>query len=294
MPAFTVAHGLLGLEGIHRLADLDRPQHPDRAAPDRTRPDHRPARPPRSRRQPRSQLRPRRRTGLPPASRRGRTITYEGRVLARDLYDTARPHPRPPHAAAAGRLGEDDASSSAPTPRSAASPHRYDARVLALEIDDEQTIGHRDDADRLPTRLRPHLPLSHDPRYYLVGADVTAGGAAGAVVTVTNPGNAPALPVFIVNGPVADDLRFRPARQRRRTQTALRRRRPRRRAAAPAGLHHPHPRPRLSDGESFEHKRVFDDSNWWDAGAAGLNAGATQITVDGGGTWTCTFAPANW
>jgi hypothetical protein len=47
-----------------------------------------------------------------------------------------------------------------------------------------------------------------DPRYYLVGHDVVAYGVSGQTVTVNNTGNAPALPHFVVNGPVSGTLRF--------------------------------------------------------------------------------------
>ena len=50
---------------------------------------------------------------------------------------------------------------------------------------------------------------------------------------------------------------------------------------------------RVSDGESFEHKRDFGESNWWDPENVGMNPGDTQIKVTGGGTWTITFTPAN-
>lgn len=289
-PAFTIGEGILGLEAVHRLADrvdLNTQTGLPRIELDRITGLH----------------------SLPdaddnreatyamtgervfPSLNRGRTITYEGRLLAQDLHGLRWMGMQLRYAATVGRLSETSVVVT-PHPTVGGVTHRYDARILALEIDDTQTRGY----EAMPTPYQREFVLTvrqSDPRYYLVGQDVTVIGTSGQVITVTNLGNFDALPVFTVNGPIPDDLVFERydnfvARKLLYNDVGL---------ASGQQLRldfNDRTLERVSDGESFEHKRVFDDSNWWDASAAGLNPGATQIRCAGGGTWTCTFTPANW
>ena len=287
---FTVDHGILGLEGIHRIGDeldvnvqtgwprieLDRitglhslPEADDNREPTYAQGGER----------------------VYPSLARGKTITYEGRVLGRDIWQLRSKTHALRLACAGGRLME-TSFVVRPHPTVGGNSHRFDARVLSLEVDDEQTLGN----EAMPTAYQRGFVLTvrqSDPRYYLVGADVSSGGAAGATVTLDNVGNAPALPVFVVNGPVADELLFH------RFDNFVERKLLYDDVGLAAGQQlrldfNNRTLRRVSDDASFEHKRVFEDSNWWDAGAAGLNAGITHVTVTGGGSWTITFSPASW
>lgn len=288
--AFTVAHGILGIEAIHRLAnqvDLNTQSGLPRIEVDRITglhalpdaDDNREATYAWSGEQ------------VYPSLNRGKTITYEGRILGADIYQLRALTHTLRHAAAAGRLYETSIIAS-PHAAVGGSVYGYQARVLALEVDDAQTGGY----EQIPTAYQRSFVLTvrqSDPRYYLQGADVTAGGASGAVVTVTNPGTADALPVWIVNGPIPDDLVFE------RYDNFVPRKLLYDSIALAAGQQlrldfNTRTLKRVSDGASFEHHRVFDDSDWWDATAAGLNPGITQIRCAGGGTWSCTFSPASW
>jgi len=225
------------------------------------------------------------------STNRGRTITYEGRVIGRTLPEL-RALSQSLRAAASSMRRLDGEVEVRPNAGVGGVTHRYRARAIGFEMDDEQARPRT----AVPTPWQREFILTFrqgDPRFYVVGADVTVGGAAGEVKAVDNPTSAGALPVFVVNGPIPDDLVFErfdnfvyrnltydevglAAGQQLRldfTERTLR---------------------RVSDDVSFEHKRVFNDSNWWDAGAAGLNPGVTTLTVRGGGNWTITFSPANF
>lgn len=289
MSPYTIAHGILGLEGIHRLADeidmntqgglpriqLDRitgihalPEADDNREPKYGQGGEQ----------------------VYPSLTRGKTIIYEGRILGADLPQMRAMMHSLRHAASRGRLGE---TSIVVRPGGFGGvTHSYDARVLALESDDEQTLG----LEAMPTAYQRGFVLTvrqSDPRYYLVGGDVYVEAASVDTITVTNPGNAPALPNFIVDGPIPGTLTFDRldnvvARKLVYEDVGLATGEQLRLDFGARTLR------RVSDNASFEHKRVYDDSNWWDAGAAGLNPGATQIRVTGGGNWAMGFAPASW
>lgn len=294
MTPFGIEDGILGLEGIHRLNDMldinvqtGWPRvELDRITGLHSLPDVDDNREPRYGRSGE-------RTYL--GFVRGKTIVYEGRVLGRDLWQL-RSHTHALREAinAKGASARSKEGDIVVRPHSAIGgvTHRYEARFLSFECDDVQEFG----CDTMPTAYQRSFVLTvrqSDPRYYVVGADVTAGGAAGEVKAVDNVGNASALPVFLVNGPIPDELVFDrldnvahlklvyddvglAAGEQLRldfTDRSLR---------------------RVSDDASFEHKRVFDDSNWWDPGSAPLNQGVTHVTVTGGGSWSITFSPASW
>lgn len=226
-----------------------------------------------------------------PSLNRGKTVTYEGRILARDLHGLRWMGTQLRYAATVGRLTETSIVVT-PHPAIGGAVHRYDARILALDIDDDQTRG----VGSMPTAYQREFVLSvrqSDPRYYLVGQDVTANAVESDVVEVNNVGNFDALPVFIVNGPVPTDLFFQ--RYDNFVERAL--------VYEDVGLatgqqlkldFNNRTLTRVSDGESFEHKRAFDLSNWWDTTAAALNPGITHVSVSGAPTWSITFSPANW
>lgn len=225
-----------------------------------------------------------------PSLPRGKTITYEGTIYGRTLYDL-RAHSALLRGACAERSAEGWMQVN-PDPTIGGAALGYAARVLALDMDDEQTVG----VGTMPSEYQRHFVLSlrqSDPRYYQIGAPVQGTAGQGVVITVINLGYAPAEPVWIVDGPVADDLVFerydnpdprkvlfnsvglaagQQLRLDQRTRTLT----------------------RVSDGVDFTSKLVFADSSWWDEGAFGLNPGATQVRSAGGGNWTITFDPATW
>ena len=291
MSPFTVAHGVLGLEGIHRLAaptddyfDMNLRSGWPRIELDRIAGLH----------------------ALPDADDnreatyaqhgeeiyaslvRGRTITYEGRVLARDLYSLRAHSLLLRRAASKGRLREETITVR-PHDAIGGNTHQYLARVLALEMDDEQIIG----VDTMPTPYQRSFVLTvrmSDPRFYLAGVDITAGGASGATVTVTNPGTVASDPVFYFNGPTPGDLtieRLDNLAYRKMVYEDVETTGQMRLDFSDRTF------TRVSDGESFEHKRAFSESSWWDPENVGINPGTTQIKVTGGGTWNVHFTPAN-
>lgn len=221
---------------------------------------------------------------------RGRTIVYEGRLQAASLPSL--------------RQLETDMREACSFARRTVGvftirhfdgggvQHRFYGRVLTLEIDDEQTRG----AGALPTKWQRQFTLTvraDDPRYEVVGADVSVSGVTEQWRTITNPGNAPGEPKFFVSGPILGGLIFE------RSGNFI-----------PRNLSYYIPSlipsgdglvldfatrtlSLQSDGSDMDHLRDFSQSNWWDAGAAALNVGATDIRVQGA-SWSCLLVPRNW
>jgi hypothetical protein len=231
-----------------------------------------------------------------PSQPRGKTITYEGRILGRTLHDL-RSTSASLRTACADRSTE-GVMTVRPHPTIGGVQTYYSARVLALELDDDQSPY---SPDALPTPYQRGFVLTlrmSDPRHYLVGAAHYAAVSASSV-GVTNQGNAPTEPVFIVNGPISDDLVFErldnpdyrkllfdsvtlASGQQLRLDFKNRTLR------------------RVSDGTDYMGKLVIATSNWWDESIPGLMPGNTGVRAAlGAGTagtnaWSIDFAHANW
>jgi hypothetical protein len=296
MTAFDVDHGILGLEGIHRInnrIDINVQSGWPRIELDRITglhglPDVDDNREP-------SYGRSGERTYL--GFVRGKTIVYEGRVLGRDLYQL-REHThelrQAINAVGASARSKEGEIVVRPHPAIGGLSHRYEARFLAFDCDDEQNIG----VDAMPTAYQRSFVLTvrqSDPRYYVVGADVTVSGAEGEIKTVDNIGNASALPVFTISGPFPlgelEVARLNNVAERRLVYDGI--------TGVPAGDalrldFRDRSLRRVSDDASYEHHRIFNDSNWWDPGAAPLNQGESDVVVLGGSGWTINFSPASW
>lgn len=286
--AYTIADGLLGLEGIHRIGTLDfhyqdtLPRiecermiglHALPEADDNREPAY-------------GQIGER----IYPSLARGKTITYEGTVYGRTLSEL--------------RTLMNQLRGLAGTYRSVEAPINvrphadiggtewvYYARVMALDADDEQLLG----PEAMPTAFQRPFILTlrqSNPRAYAVSDLISDGGTSGAVVSVTNAGTAPTDPIFdiedLTDGTIelirsapggatltfGDDLELE-AGESLEVDFGQRRMR------------------RLPDGADFTHKMLFEDSNWWDALVGGIEPGENALTVVGG-TWTVRFNPASW
>lgn len=234
-----------------------------------------------------------------PSLPRGKTLTYEGRVVAYTLAQM--------RAAAAALRGSfrpvsDGTMYVRPSPVIGGPTWRYGARVLACDVDDEQTRG--DEA--MPSPYQREFVLSlrmADPRFSVDGAPVSVNGVDGDVRVITNPGTAPADPVVVIDGPNTDDLVFErdnnPDAQKLIFSDVT--------CAAGDQLRldwKARTLTRLSDGVQFANRVVFDPEewwaadhrSWWDANTDGLNPGPTTIRVAStdGGAWVCTIDPASW
>ena len=290
---FGIEHGVLGLEGIHRLNnrfDMNLQGVYPRVKIDRITGLH----------------------SLPDADDfrennygrageieyqslyRGRTVVYEGRCQAMDLLGLRWITRTFREAGSFGHLHHGNITVYPPAAIGGV-VFEYEPRILSLEIDDEWTRS----LHAVPSPYQREFILtvrSGDPRYFVVGQDVIYGPAAdGAWVAVNNPGNAVANPVFLINGPTAGTLTIE-----RAVGNFLARKMVYRDMDLGSGdqaiLNFKDRTFRLaSDNSDLDYLRVFDDSNWWNPGAAGLNIGVSQVRVSGGsGTWQISFPPASW
>jgi hypothetical protein len=222
---------------------------------------------------------------------RGRTITYEGRLFARNVLELRELGNDLRRACAFSRQTEGDFEIR-PHPFMGGYASRYRGRTLALEIDDEWTTNY---GSVIPYQRHFVLTIRcGDHRFYIVGKDVNMTAANAATLAVNNEGSTGALPAIIVNGPIAGTLLFErldnfvyrnltydlsddnlAAGQQIKLDFYDRSLR------------------RVSDDASYEHLRVFDESNWFDSSAAALNPGLSHVKVSGGGNWNIQFSPAN-
>lgn len=225
-----------------------------------------------------------------PSLQRGKTVTYEGRVIGRNLAELRQGANALRGACPSG----DEAPMRIQSPLPDTTQWLTYARCLSCDVDDDQA---QYSPWAVPTAYQRNFVLAlrlHDPRFYASLEAITTGGTNGAVVGVNNVGTAPANPVFVVNGPITDDLVFE--------------------RAPGVDTHHQvlfdsvtlsagqqlqlnwanRTLLRVSDGVDYTPKINFEQSNWWDAGEQGVPPGSHALRVAGGGDWTVTFWPASW
>jgi hypothetical protein len=294
MTAFTAAHGILGIEGIHvwngvelnrQLSDagavrwplvrfnritglLGLPEADDNRAPA---------------------------TGrigeiVYPGFPRGRTITYEGTVYGRDLLEL-----RGAVASLRGTFSERSAQGMMvvkPHPTVGGAQFYYYARPIAFDIDDEQVVGY----ESMPSAWQRGFILSlrqADPRYWHSVQKNSGSQGPGATPTVTNDGNAPTDFGITVEGPISDDFvieRYGNPDARKLLLNNV---------SVGGGDHlainmGARSIRRMSDNADLTGKLVFEESDWWNEGVWGLHPGNTVIRCAGGGNWFCVFNSASW
>jgi hypothetical protein len=225
---------------------------------------------------------------------RGRTVVYEGRCQAMDLLGLRWITRTFREAGSFGHLHHGSIHVYPPAAIGGVT-FLYEPRILSLEIDDEWTRS----LHAVPSPYQREFILtvrSGDPRYFAVGMDQVYGPAAdGQWVAVNNPGNAVANPVFVYTGPATGTVTFE-----RAAGNFLARKMVYREMSLSSGqqaiLDFKNRKFTLaSDGSDLDYLRVFDDSNWWNPGAAGLNIGVSTVRVSGGsGSWMISFPPASW
>jgi hypothetical protein len=129
-----------------------------------------------------------------PSALRGRTITYEGRIQGLDLV-SMRAKANSLRSVFASSEPEDPMLVSPPLARGGVAWIMW-VKPLGLDLDDEQAFG----PTRLPTGFQRTFTASvrqSDPRYYVNGS-VSIVGSSGQIISVTNLGNAPAEPWFVL------------------------------------------------------------------------------------------------
>jgi len=230
-----------------------------------------------------------------PSQPRGKTVTYEGRVIGRTLYEL-RQLSTQLRAAFADRSSE-GTMVIRPHPVIGGVSTYFRARSMALDLDDDQApYG----PDVMPSAYQRAFVLSlrlSDPRHYTIGT-VHGSATSTVTITVTNGGTAPTDPVFVVNGPITDDLVFErydnpDARKLLFDSVTL---------AAGQQLRldfRARTLRRVSDGQDYMGRLVIGESDWWNEGITGLEPGATQVRAAlgagaGSNTWTVDFDQASW
>lgn len=168
-------------------------------------------------------------------------------------------------------------------------------KAMALDIDEDQ--------QRPLTAVFPHARGFSasirlvDPRFYTSADPVSAAG--GAVVGVTNLGNAPADPIFTLTGPITSSG-YGPRIERTtpdariltfKTSIAW--------AAFSGGQHLVVVFGRIPMAYSPELGGDFStlvkfDSTWWDDGAPGIIPGSQQVSASHCAAWSVTYSHAVW
>lgn len=226
-----------------------------------------------------------------PSQVRGKTLTYEGRIVAHNAQEMRQQ---------AAFLRNMAAERSVEV-RIDITPHPaygdiqwwFGARTTAYDSDEEIK------ETSLSAYPSPHqrdftwsVRMS-DARFYVIGHDVVVNGASGDVRSI-NPGTlSPTEPVFVINGPTGTDLVFErydnfDARKLLFKNVGL---------AAGQQLRldfRARTLTRVSDGVDFLPTMNLTESNWWDEDTFGLYPGPTQVRCAGGNNWTCTASPASW
>jgi hypothetical protein len=135
-----------------------------------------------------------------PSLQRGKTVTYEGTIIAASLADLRR---------AETQLRRATAGTSKtfmlvePHPTYGNVPYAYFARAMQLDLADEQTNS---PSEAMGPYQRPFIfaVRQHDPRYYVWQQRSAMGLTAGGTYTVTNQGSAGADPVFTLHSTPGD------------------------------------------------------------------------------------------
>ena len=287
--AFTVADGILGLEGIWNVAstlDINVQGALPRVKLDRVVglhglpeiDDHREANYAQAGEQ------------VYITNNRGKTIGFEGRVQGRTLGELRNLSVLLRLAFSHTRQTEGDFTCR-PNAAVGGPTWKLRGRTLSFELDDEQLLART----AVPTPWQRSFIASvrmGDPRYFLVGQDVVVSGSSGQTRSVNNTGNANAEPVFVVSGPLSNaTLDFRKLSG---TPRLLRYEKVTLSSGQQLRLDfQARTFKRVSDSEDFDYLRQFSHSNWWDGSAAALLPGLNDVQVTGA-AWTMSFAPAGW
>ena len=221
---------------------------------------------------------------------RGKTITYEGRVIGRTLEEL-RAHGTLMRSLFADRTTAHKMAVR-PNPAIGAMAYYYNARVLALDMDDDQAAS----PWAMPSPYQRPFVLSLrqlDPRYYRDQAPAFYEGDPGITVTVTNPGLAPTPPYWRIFGPISGgDVVLQRRTNPDERQIVFRDVT----IASGAVLRFNHANRMLkreSDNADFTDKLDFSATDWWDPGVDDLLPGTTDIRASGA-PWSFHFWPAVW
>lgn len=226
-----------------------------------------------------------------PGQARGKTITYNGRVMGRTLPELRR-HAAAVRSALGDRRLERDFIIE-PHPTWGVVTWRYGARVLAYDADDAQDRGRT----AVPTPWQREFVLTvrmSDPRFFVAsGAWPFVGANDGDPANALNAGLAPTEPLFIINGPIPDLLTVE------RTGNPSARKLVFDAVGLAAGQQlrldfFTRRLTRVSDGADFTNRIVFEESDWWDEDVYGLELGNTVVEVNGGANWNVSWPLASW
>jgi hypothetical protein len=220
---------------------------------------------------------------------RGKTITYEGRIVGASLHQL-RAHGTLLRAYFADRTTAHKMSIASPLGSVA---FWYDARVLAFDMDDDQTFSTW--ASPSPYQRPFVLSLRQlDPRYYRDQSPAAYSGNSGETVTVSyGEGNAVTPPYWRIFGPVTDgDVTLERTDNPDARQVVFRD------LTIANGQvfrfnHINRMLKRESDNADFTDKLDFAATTWWDPATTDLNPGVTHIRATGA-PWSFHFWPAVW
>ena len=236
-----------------------------------------------------------------PSFARGKTVVYEGRLQAATLQDLRQLEYE--LRAAFSERSTEGTMVAVPHADYGTESWFYAARVLQLDIDDEQPFGY----SRMPAPFERAFTLGlrqSDPRYYLSDAGSSGSIAGGVAHNVTNEGTAPTEPAFVINPNdetvIVENLSVldpdgEPVRLEFDFSDIW----------VPGDLENLRidfrARTAIVDYEILGVAQV--DQNvmpyltgvtWWDENVPGLAPGVNQLRVTGATTWQATFYSASW
>lgn len=223
-----------------------------------------------------------------PSMLRGKTISYEGKVIARNLSELRRSTTTLRNSL--NERSSDIAIAIQPHPDYGTYSWWYAGRTLAFDCDDDQ----KEQLSAVPSPHQRDFVWSvrmSDARFFLVNNDSAAAGSAGQSVVLSVPSLSPSEPRFTVAGP-ATTLTLE------RTNNFDARKLVFKDLGLAGGQSIAvdflaRTCKRVSDGYDYS-GALSIDSTWWDEDTFGIYPGDTTIKVSGGGAWSCVVSPASW
>jgi hypothetical protein len=220
-----------------------------------------------------------------PALRRGKTVTYSGKVIGATRQDI-RYLATQLRGVASSLI--DTHITITPDPAYGTVVMELYGRPSAFTCDDDLTSF-----DPTQSRWRSPFVLAfrmRDPRAWIPAQVQTASAGSGGTATLTLPGNAPSEPVFSIAGPASGAITLTHLGQAKALRFL---------GTIPLGggqtlLVDFGPRTATIGGVDVSGYVDWSVTDWWDRDAVGVGFGTNLLQVTGAGAFTVSAIPAVW